>query len=312
MAAAPAMQRLRDVGMNCGCEYTAFPRFRALGSYSRFDHSVGVALIVWHFTGDVPAAAAGLFHDISTPVFAHVVDFLRGDHLIQEATEAGTAEAIRRSPELCAALDRYGIPAEDVTDYHRYPIADSDAPRLCADRLEYTLGNLVNFGLADRAAAEAYYRDLTVSANESGEPELMFRTKETALSFARGALACSKIYVSREDRYAMQILSELLGDALAAGVLSPADLDTTEPAVIAKLRSDRVFSRRWDAFRALREMEAAPQPGAGDGWRQIFAKRRHIDPAVAGEGRVSALFPAYGDALRAFLAAAQEEWLRGR
>ena len=25
----PELQRLRDVGMNCGCEYTAFARFRS-------------------------------------------------------------------------------------------------------------------------------------------------------------------------------------------------------------------------------------------------------------------------------------------
>ena len=35
---------------------------------------------------------------------------------------------------------------EDVADYHRYPIADNDSPRLAADRLEYTLGNLFNYG----------------------------------------------------------------------------------------------------------------------------------------------------------------------
>lgn len=32
--AAPPMQRIRRVGMNCGCEYTSFPRFRRLPPYS--------------------------------------------------------------------------------------------------------------------------------------------------------------------------------------------------------------------------------------------------------------------------------------
>lgn len=49
-AAVPEMQRLRGVGMNCGCEYTAFPMFAMLQPYSRFDHSMGAALIVWHNT----------------------------------------------------------------------------------------------------------------------------------------------------------------------------------------------------------------------------------------------------------------------
>jgi HD superfamily phosphohydrolase len=91
LAATPPVARLRQVGMNCGCEYTDFPRFRRLAPYSRFRHSVGVGLIVWHFTGDAAQAAAGLLHDVSTPVFAHVVDFLNGDHLTQTSTERGTA-----------------------------------------------------------------------------------------------------------------------------------------------------------------------------------------------------------------------------
>ena len=45
-----SVMRLRDVGMNCGCEYTAFPRFAEIGRYSRYEHSLGVALIVWHFS----------------------------------------------------------------------------------------------------------------------------------------------------------------------------------------------------------------------------------------------------------------------
>ena len=93
LAATPAMRRLGDVGMNCGCEYTSFPRFANSGSYSRWTHSLGVGLIVWHFTGDAAQAAAGLLHDVATPPFAHVVDFLRGDYLRQEATEARTRDS---------------------------------------------------------------------------------------------------------------------------------------------------------------------------------------------------------------------------
>ncbi len=311
LADAPAMRRLDSVGMNCGCEYTDFPRFRGLAPYSRFRHSVGVALIVWHFTGDMAASAAGLLHDIATPVFAHVVDFLRGDYLAQEATEDGTAELIRRSEEIRSVLDRYGIGVENVVDYHRYPVADNDSPRLSADRLEYTMGNLVNFRLADAEQVRELYGDLTVAPNEEGVPELTFRTGEAALAFARGALACSEIYVSREDRYAMQMLSELLGDALRAGVLTEADLMTTEPEVIGRLRADEAFSRRWERFCAYREICSCDVPGPEEGWRQIYAKKRHIDPRVSGLGRVSELYPEFGEALHAFLDQSQEEWLLG-
>ncbi len=308
---APEMQRLRDVGMNCGCEYTDFPRFRELAPYSRFDHSVGAALIVWHFTADAAAASAALFHDVATPVFAHVVDFLRGDYLRQEATEDGTAELILGSAAIRETLLRHRIQAEDTVDYHRYPIADNDSPRLSADRLEYTLGNLVNFRLASLEEARSCYEDLTVSPNEDGCHELMFRTPETALSFARGALSCSRIYVAREDRYAMQMLAELLGQAIRSGVLTEADLMTTETNVTQKLAAAPGYAPKWARFRAYREMTAQASPGPEEGWRQIRAKKRYIDPFVAGQGRVSDLDPAFRQELLSFLTQSQEEWLLG-
>lgn len=48
---------------------------------------------------------------------------------------------IASSPELMALLDKSGLTLDDVDDYHRYPIADNDSPRLSADHSEYTLGN---------------------------------------------------------------------------------------------------------------------------------------------------------------------------
>ena len=52
LCAAPPMARLEKVGMNCGCEYTAFPRFKGIERYTRFEHSLGAALIVQRFTHD--------------------------------------------------------------------------------------------------------------------------------------------------------------------------------------------------------------------------------------------------------------------
>ena len=195
-AATPPMRRLMDVGMNCGCEYTAFPRFAGLRPYSRFHHSMGAALIVWHFTQDKAQSLAALFHDVTTPVFAHVVDFLNGDHLRQESTEAGVAECLAASAEVCTLLERYDISLDVVSDYHRYPIADNDSPALSADRLEYTMGNLLNYRFAPLEEIAEMYDDLTVGTDERGAPELIFQTAETASKFARLALKNSHVYVA--------------------------------------------------------------------------------------------------------------------
>ena len=124
------MQRLLDVGMHCGCEYTACPLYVEKPAYSRYLHSLGAAAIVWHFTKDEAQSLSALFHDIATPVFAHVVDFLNGDHLAQESTEAPTHDILTNDAKLQAGLRALGLQTRDVDDYHRYPIADNDSPRL--------------------------------------------------------------------------------------------------------------------------------------------------------------------------------------
>ena len=305
----PPMRRLREVGMNCGCEYTAFPRFCDLAPYSRYDHSLGVALIVWHFTHDEKQAIAGLLHDVATPVFAHVVDFLNGDYLSQESTEDGTAAIIRADAALQSCLRALNLSDDDVSDYHRYPIADNDSPRLSADRLEYTLGNCLNYGIRTEAEVSAYYEDLTVTAAEDGQTELAFRSPALACDFAAAALACSEIYVSDEDRYAMQMLSELLRFALSRGVLQYSDLFLDEPTVIPRLLSDPQTAARWKSYCAYRTVKTAAQPQDAGEWRRISAKKRCIDPLISGHGRVSAYDPAQGEAIRAFLAKPQDQWV---
>lgn len=287
LATTAPVERLRQVGMNCGCEYTDFPRFRELAPYSRFRHSVGVGLIVWHFTHDNAQAAAGLLHDVSTPVFAHVVDFLNGDHLTQTSTESGTAALIAGDPGIRRVLAAHGLTPAMVADYHRYPIADNDSPRLSADRLEYTLGNAVNYGFITVEQARSFYRDLTVVPNEEGVPELAFRTRETASAFTEAALDCARVYVADEDRFAMEALAALLRRALDRGVLKRADLMGTEPEVIARLSADPVCGPLWKQFRSFSRLRRAAEQPADGNWIRIGAKLRWIDPLLAGVGRVS-------------------------
>ena len=67
----PAMQRLKNIDMNCGVEKTNLPLFKNIQPYSRFIHSLRVACIIHHFTDDKKQALAGLFHDFNTSIFTY-------------------------------------------------------------------------------------------------------------------------------------------------------------------------------------------------------------------------------------------------
>ena len=74
----PEMQKQANISVTCGTIYSKM--FNIDMWYSSLDHSVAVALIVWHFTKDKKQTLSGLLHDIATPVFKHCVDFMNGDH----------------------------------------------------------------------------------------------------------------------------------------------------------------------------------------------------------------------------------------
>ncbi len=309
-ASADVCRRLKDVGMDCGCEYSGFPVFHDRPKASRYEHSLGAALIIWHFTRDIRQSVAGLLHDISTPVFAHTIDFLNNDHVLQESTEEKTEEIISHSRTLQTLLNKYGLTTADVSDYHRYPIADNDSPQLSADRLEYTLRNLFRYGGKTEAQIRRYYEDLTVGQNEYNREELLFKTEECALSFTLSALSLSRLYLSDPDRYCMQFLAEILKTALEKKILSRNDLHTTEPEVLRKLEEAPETAALLQKYRSFSTVKTAVHRPEGEYWFCIPAKKRYMDPLIAHSGRVTACCPSAAENVRALLDIRFDYWIR--
>lgn len=116
------MRSQSHISVTCGTIYSKL--FESDFFFSNLDHSIAVALIIWHFTHDKKQTLAGLFHDIATPAFKHCVDFLEGDYMKQEATENMTHEIIKKSREIMRLLERDNIEIEEVDNYHMYEIAE--------------------------------------------------------------------------------------------------------------------------------------------------------------------------------------------
>ena len=307
------MQRLADIGMHCGCEYPKFTFYqRAKTPYRRLIHSVGVSMIVWNFTHDLRQAVAGLFHDIATPVFAHTVDFMRGDHLTQESTEDKTLSFIENSKEITKLLKQYHIGIEEVSDYHIYPIADNDTPMLSADRLEYTIGNGFCVYNLELLALKEIYQDLTITLNEYGNEELCFQTIEAAKKFTEISLNNSRFFVSEEDRFSMQYLADILHLALEKGVLLPKDLYLTETEVIKKLNNDQSLSGMWRQFTEVSAVSVSPDKPINHYSVNISAKKRYIDPLVLVENsprRLTAIDSGIRDQIQSFLELDFNHWI---
>lgn len=293
------MQRLQSVDMNCGVNYTSFPFFKDLNPYSRYNHSIGTALITWHFTRDEAQILAALFHDIATPAFAHTIDFAYGDHEKQIATENRTAAIISSSVEIVAELKKNHIPIEAVSDYHQYPVADQDIPHLCADRVEYITGDSLDYGFAKQDELKDLFSDMLVAPNEDGQMEIQFKHSEKAVRFARLSLQCGKVYCSAADRCAMEVLARLIRKAVKENILTIDDLYVDEPHVINILENS-ALRKEWMAYRAMNHIETRNSP-LDDTWLMIPAKKRYTNPLVKDKGRVDTFDRTFQKELHEFL-----------
>ncbi len=285
----PVMQRLAGVGLLCGTDWTALYKNRFY--YSRLDHSKGVALIVWHFTHDKAQTIAGLLHDISTPVFSHVSDFRKGDALTQTATEEPTARIIRGDAELGRLLAEDGLTAEQVEDYHIYPVADNEIPQLSADRLEYMFpSGMALDGSWTMEEISLCYNDLTILKNEDGVDELGFRTLEIAELYCEHFCMIGHILQLNENKLALHMLGQIMNMAEKAGVLSNEDFMTlSEKEVMEKLdrhtESADKLSRYYRTFRTMTKIEHTKEalPESEYFCVNLQVKQRYINPLVVVE-----------------------------
>lgn len=290
----PLLTRLKGVGLLCGSDWT--PLFCNRFMYTRFDHSLGVALIIWHFTGDKAQTVAGLLHDVSTPAFSHVADFMKGDALTQSATEEPNRLMILADKALAECLASDGLSAEAVADYHIYPVADNEIPRLSADRLEYMFpSGMVLEGSWSLDEIRFVYNDLTVAKNEDGADELCFSTVEAAELYCRRFCMTGHVLQLNEDKLCLELLAQTLLAAEKAGIIRAEDCMTmSEADIMQKFRSVaentavsndtapelKTFIRLYRTFSSMKSIKHTDKALPDHFCVNLAVKKRWINPLV--------------------------------
>lgn len=241
----PLLQRLKGIGLLCGTDWTTLYKNRFY--YSRYDHSVGVALIIWHFTNDKKQTIAGLLHDVSTPVFSHVSDFRKGDALTQTATEAPNEGLIRSDKGLLQLLKQDGLTVEQIEDYHKYPIADNEIPCLSADRLEYMFpSGMALDGSWNLPAIEKAYKDITILKNEEGADELGFCTLQIAEDYCRRFCMIGHILQLNENKLTLHLLGQIMNQAVELGIVEESAFMNCSEAEIIQQIEDFIQNQKDD------------------------------------------------------------------
>ena len=270
------------ISITCGTIYSNL--FESDFFFSSLDHSVAVALIIWHFTQDKKQTLSGLFHDIATPAFKHCVDFLNGDYMTQESTEDLTTEIIKKSSEITKLLERDNIKISEIDDYHIYPIADNDTPKLSADRLEYSLSNaLFTYKLLDIESIKEIYNDIEIQKNSENEIELGFKTKKIARNFVKVTSRLSIIYREDRTRYSMQFIADILKQLSDENKISKQDLYNLKESEVIDIIESSKYNDIFSIWKNATKVKTSKEEPKDVYYVHHGAKIRYIDPLVDGE-----------------------------
>lgn len=270
------------ISISCGTYYSnLFSENKFF--YSNLDHSIGVALIIWHFTHDKKQTLSGLFHDIATPAFKHCVDFLNGDYVEQESTEDLTTEILKNSNEISELLKRDDIKISEVDNYHLYPIADNDTPKLSADRLEYSLANgMFSYNLLSLDEVKEIYNDIEIQKNGENEIELGFRTKALARKLVKVTSIMSVIYREDRTRYSMQFIADILKRLNNENKIMKTDLYRLKESEIIDIIEKSKYKDVFDKWKHAKKVNVSTIEPKDVYFVKLDTKIRYINPLFNG------------------------------
>ena len=276
----PSIKRLKNIGYFCGMDY-ASKSIYDFGEYiSRFDHSLDVALLTYKYTKDKKATLAGLFHDIATPCFSHVIDYMNKDYANQESTEELTEIIIKSDKKLLNNLKEDNIDVDDVINFKKYSIVDNNRPKLCADRLDgVILTGLFwtkNINLND---INDILNHLIVLKNEENELELGFDNYLVANKVSDVSDKIDEYCHSNEDNYMMELLAYLTKYALDNNYINYEDLyilDENNVHNIFNKIKDIEFLNNYDLFKNIKIEDVPIQ-------EMPYVKKRDLNLLVNGK-----------------------------
>lgn len=263
---SPSLQRLKGVSQQ------GMPKeYYHKEVFSRFEHSIGVFLLLRKLGADLYEQIAGLLHDISHTAFSHVVDWVIGDPSKEDYQDNIFFEFLNKS-EIPSILIKHKINIEKLTNLESFTLLEKEAPSLCADRIDYSLRELIDSGHKEKVK-------LIVEDIIGKNGQITFKTIEIAEEFGREyARLQREHWAGNEARARYHILAEILKSALNEGYIDLKDFHKTDEEVLDILsKLDKV-----DILEGLRKLKEGFNMEESDDSESVLLKKkfRYVDPEV--------------------------------
>ncbi|MBU1126360.1 HD domain-containing protein [Patescibacteria group bacterium] len=263
---SPALQRLKKVS-----QFGLPDRYYHLDGYSRFDHSLGVMILLRRLGAGEEEQIAGLLHDASHTAFSHLVDWLHGDTENEDSQDRFHEERLNQT-DIPQILSKYGYSVHRIADHHLFPLLEQDTPQLCADRIDYAMREF-----KPRIVKKLLPKIIT------HKQRIVFEDQTSARLFAEEFLRAQMEHWGGEEavsRY--KIFSSILRYALQHNWIKNDDLMRDDEHVLKLM--DQYGDDRVQEILKLLSLRALPDLPLE---QQATPKKfRHVDPEFIKEGVV--------------------------
>jgi HD superfamily phosphohydrolase len=249
---------------------------------TRYDHSVGVMLLIRRFGGSLEEQIAGLLHDVSHTAFSHAIDY--SHRLNTKSFHEDNQERIIRQSEIPTILKKHQISLEDVIKSDHHKLLDTKLPNLCADRVDYCFRDGFAVGFVKMPAIKKMVKSLICHKGE-----IIFNDPVQAFKFAKLFVRNNKEnYASDFSGLFNQVLADSLDIGIDEGIIEEADLFSDDESIKNKLlksgnkeiiRLIGLISQKTKIIRAKKNFD----------YHLRVMRVRVVDPKILIDGKINRL-----------------------
>jgi hypothetical protein len=279
---SPSVLRLKNIS-----QFGVPDKYYHFKNYSRYEHSVGVMILLRKLGATLEEQVAGLLHDVSVLAFSHVTDwvFANGREGIEDYHNS-IHEVFVKKTEIPKILEKFDFALERLLMEENFSLLERELPDLCADRVDYALREFKYW--LNPAILDACIKGL---ANYNGE--IVFANQKAAMDFSVNFLELqTNHWGGYQAMMRYYLFSEALKVALDKKIISEKDFWKDESFVLGKLEKTKDKTIR-ELLRMLKDKELNINNKSG---RKIVKKFRYVDPKIISNGklvRLSKLSPKF-------------------
>jgi len=288
---SPSLQRLKGIDqagyLPLLSKLLDFPYPKV--KHDRFEHSLGVFILLKKFDASLEEQIAGLIHDVSHPVFSHCIDYAltegsEKNHTYQDKIHK---EFVRKS-EIPAILQKYEIDFDYILGKHNFPLSERELPDLCADRLDYSLRTAFIFREASRRKINYLLNNL-ITENKFW----IFKDLKAAKNYAQLFFKMNTLYYADFPSAVMfRTTGDVIKYAIRKRYLRMEDLFKTDKEVIEKIKkhlNDKTLKLFFERMQGRVKFKNSPRNYDA----HVFCKSRIVNPRFRARNNVKRLSEIY-------------------